>query len=62
MLKTFVTELDRLYPAVDPVQTLREIRGWCIGNPRRRKTKRGVKGFITSWFAREQDKQSRRAN
>jgi hypothetical protein len=59
--KALVAELDRLYPAVDPVQTLREIRGWCIGNPRRRKTKRGVKAFITSWFAREQDKQSRRA-
>ena len=25
-----------------------------------RKTARGVKAFITSWFAREQDKQSRR--
>lgn len=58
--KSFVDELDRLYPAVDPVQTLREIRGWCIGNPRRTKTRRGVKGFITSWFAREQDRQSRR--
>lgn len=59
--KEFVTELDRLYPAVDPVQTLREIRGWCIGNPRRTKTPRGVKAFITSWFAREQDRQSKRA-
>ena len=57
--QSFVEELDRLYPAVDPVQTLREIRGWCIGNPTRTKTKRGVKAFITSWFAREQDKQSR---
>lgn len=58
----FVAELDRLYPAVEPVQTLREIRGWCIGNPRRRKTRRGVVAFVTSWFAREQDKQSRRAS
>jgi len=58
--QSFVAELDRLYPAVGPVQTLREIRGWCIGNPTRTKTKRGVKAFITSWFAREQDKQSRR--
>lgn len=59
--KLFVSELGRLYPAVEPVQTLREIRGWCIGNPTRRKTHRGVKAFITSWFLREQDKQSRRA-
>jgi len=59
--EAFVKELDRLYPAVDPAQTLREIRGWCLGNPKRRKTARGVKAFITSWFAREQDRQSRRA-
>jgi len=58
--QSFVAELDRLYPAVDAVQTLREIRGWCIGNPRRTKTARGVKAFITAWFTREQDKQSRR--
>jgi len=59
--RDFVDELDRLYPAVDPVQTLREIRGWCLGNPKRTKTRRGVRGFIVAWFAREQDKQSRRA-
>lgn len=60
VMKPFVEELDRLYPAVDPAQTLREIRGWCIGNPTKRKTKRGVRAFIVAWFAREQDKQSRR--
>lgn len=59
--KSFVDELDRLYPAVEATQTLREIRGWCLGNPRRTKTRRGVRGFITSWFGREQDKASRRA-
>lgn len=58
--ESFVAELDRLYPAVEPKQTLREMRGWCLGNPTRRKTVRGVRAFITSWFAREQDKHSRR--
>lgn len=52
----FFSELDRLYPAVDPKQTLREIRGWCVGNPARCKTRRGVKRFIVSWFSREQEK------
>jgi hypothetical protein len=47
-------ELDRLYPAVEPRQTLREIRGWCVGNEARRKTRRGVKRFLFGWFAREQ--------
>lgn len=58
--KSLRDELDRLYPAVDPDQTLREIRGWCLGNPVKCKTRRGVKAFITRWFGGEQDKQSRR--
>ena len=52
----FYAELDRLYPRVDPVQTMREIRGWCVANPSKRKTKRGVMKFVAGWFQREQDK------
>jgi hypothetical protein len=58
--KSMRDELDRLYPAVDPDQTLREIRGWNLAKPKRRKTRRGIKSHIFDWFAREQDKQSRR--
>ena len=47
-------ELERLYPAVDAIQTFREIRGWSLANPTRRKTVRGIRRFIYSWFAREQ--------
>lgn len=56
--QSFVTELERLYPGVDVPQTLREIRGWCIGNPTKRKTMGGARRFITSWLAREQNKPS----
>ena len=45
----------RLYPAVDVEQALRNMIGWCMGNPTRRKTRRGVKRFITSWLAGDQD-------
>ena len=45
-----------LYPAVDIPQALRNIRGWCMSNPGRRKTKKGVKRFINNWLCREQDK------
>lgn len=51
-----VSEYARLYPAVDVPQALRAMRGWCLANPKRRKTKRGVAAFITSWLSREQDK------
>ena len=47
-------ELERLYPAVEALQTFREIRGWCLGNPARCKTARGIRRFVHAWFAREQ--------
>lgn len=45
-----------LYPAVDILQELRKMKGWCDSNPSKRKTRRGVKAFITNWLSREQDK------
>ncbi|WP_430735402.1 hypothetical protein [Halodesulfovibrio aestuarii] len=52
----FVAELAPLYPNVDVLQALRAMKGWLIGNAKKRKTKRGIKAFITSWLSREQDK------
>lgn len=46
---------QQLYPAVDVAQELREMKGWCDANPRRRKTKGGILVFINGWLAREQD-------
>lgn len=45
-----------LYPAVDVIQQLRNMRGWLDANPKKRKTKRGVKAFINSWLSREQNR------
>lgn len=50
-----VAEYAQLYPAVDVMQQLRNMRGWLLANPQKRKTKRGIKAFITSWLAKEQD-------
>lgn len=44
------------YPAVDVPQQLRNMREWCLSNPTKRKTPRGVRTFITGWLAREQDR------
>ena len=55
--QSFVTELDRAYPAVDPILTLREIRAWCVANPKKRKTESGAARFINGWFVREQNKE-----
>ena len=45
-----------LYPAVDVIQQLRNMRGWLDANPAKRKTKRGINAFIVRWLAKEQDK------
>lgn len=51
-----VSEFSSLYPAVDILQELRNMRGWLINNPKNRKTAGGIRRFINSWLAREQDK------
>lgn len=56
-----VTELASLYPAVDVMQQLRNMRGWLLSNPSRRKTKRGVRAFITAWLSKEQDRPTARS-
>lgn len=53
-------ELSALYPAVDVMQALREMRGWLIGNPKQRKTKSGIMRFVTNWLSREQNKGGKR--
>ena len=45
-----------LYPAVDVIQQLRQMKGWLDSNPQKRKTKRGIKAFCTRWLCKEQDK------
>lgn len=53
---SMVNEFMNLYPAVDVMQELRNMRGWLINNPKNRKTSGGIRRFINSWLSREQDK------
>lgn len=57
-----VDEYRELYPAVDVIQELRKMRGWLLANPTRRKTARGIRGFIVSWLSKEQDHSGSRAS
>jgi hypothetical protein len=50
-----IDEWAPAYPAVDIATELHKARAWCDANPTRRKTKRGVHGFLVSWLARAQD-------
>ena len=49
-------EYCRLYPSVDVKQQFREMRGWCIANPKKRKTKAGIIRFVNGWLSRTQDR------
>lgn len=46
----------RLYPGVDVEQALRNMIGWSMNAGAQRKTRRGVKRFITNWLSRDQDR------
>ena len=54
-----VKEYKELYPAVNVEQELRNMRGWCLSNPTKRKTKSGIGRFINSWLSKEQNKGNR---
>ena len=45
-----------LYPAVDVTAELRKMVGWCDANPKKRKTKAGIRSFVNKWLAKEQDR------
>jgi len=51
-----VKRWEELYPAVDVLGQLRKMAGWCEANPKRRKTKSGIKRFVNSWLAADQDR------
>ena len=48
-------EYCRLYANVNVRQEFASMRGWCIGNPSRRKTKNGVTRFVTNWLSKAQN-------
>ncbi len=54
--KALFAEYVRLYPNVDVKQQFNVMRGWCLSNPNKKKTRRGITRFVNSWLAREQDK------
>ncbi len=50
-----VDEWRRLYPAVDVLQELRNMRGWLLADPAKRKTAAGIVRFINRWLANAQN-------
>jgi len=47
---------SKAYQAVDVFQELRAMESWLDANPKKRKTKAGIKRFVNSWLSRSQDR------
>lgn len=54
-----INEWRKFYTGVDVVRELGRMRQWCISNPAKRKTARGVRRFVTNWLDREQNRQGK---
>jgi len=48
-------EYGQIYPAVNIEQALRNMLGWCLANPSKRKTHGGTPKFINAWLAKDQN-------
>lgn len=55
VMQSDVSGWMELYPAVDIMQELRNMKGWCEANQKKRKTAGGIKRFINNWLANEQN-------
>ena len=51
-----VEHYKELYPAVNVELELKGMLGWLESNPRKRKTKSGIKSFITRWLSKTQNR------
>lgn len=56
IVQSDINEWQDAYPAVDVMQELKKMRLWCKDHPKNRKTKTGVRKFITGWLDREQNR------
>lgn len=50
-----IEEWQETFPGIDVLQQLKKCRQWNIDYPRKRKTKRGIRGHISFWLGRAQD-------
>ena len=53
--ESYLREQLNLYPGINIEQEFRNMCGWLNSNPKKRKTGRGIKRFITTWLQRSQD-------
>ena len=55
MEEDFYNNLLKAYPRVDIDTELSKMRSWCLANPRKLKTRKGIHKFINSWLSRAEE-------
>jgi len=53
---SWAAEKAPIYPGVDVVREAMQMREWLLANTKKRKTDRGILGFVTGWLKRAQDR------
>lgn len=56
VLEADIAQWEETFPAIDVLEELRKCRQWSIDHPKRRKTKAGIRGHISTWLGKEQDR------
>lgn len=59
--KTQANEFRNLFPGIDVMQELRNLKAWSLANKQNRKTRSGAMRFVTSWLSRAQNRAPRTA-
>lgn len=56
LTQELVDQLQASYPAVQILEQCQSARAWCVTNPTRRKTARGMPAFLNRWLSKEQNR------
>lgn len=51
-----IDEWQAAFPNVNVMQQLKAMKLWCKDNAKKRKTKNGIRRFVTNWLDREQNR------
>lgn len=60
--RSYFEKYQSCFPALDIMQELRQMQCWLDANPTNRKTRTGIKAFITRWLSKSQNRSSPQRN
>ena len=61
LVSDYVSKMQAYYPDINVIRECKKMSAWCVSNPSRRKTRRGITRFINSWLSSAQKEAEERA-